>query len=59
MKKTMCDKCGVTIPSEENYSLLECFEGSLEMSDIDLCNPCFEKLEEHLKEFAKDKEGDQ
>ena len=51
MRKIICDKCGKE--AKDNPPLFECFDGSLGISNFDLCDNCLTKFQKMIDKFTK------
>ena len=52
MNKKICDRCGSDKCVDEN-ELIDFFEGSIQIDDVDLCQNCFEEFAIFITKFVQ------
>lgn len=54
MRVITCDKCKNPIKDKPEEWLIEFFEGSVSLNNVDLCTPCIDKFRDFLEGFSKE-----
>lgn len=54
-KQIICDKCNEVL-KEDNRDLFECFDGSLQLDGADLCQKCWDELQNVINKFTQQSE---